>query len=913
VIGHTIAHYTLKDKIGAGGMGEVYRATDSKLHRDVAIKVIPEEFARDPERMARFEREAQVLASLTHGGIAAVYGIEESNGHRALVMELVEGEDLSARLKRGPLPQDEALRTAIHIAEALEAAHDRGVIHRDLKPANIKVLPSGQVKLLDFGLAKALDDSSSSHLTAGEAATLSVAATRAGLVLGTAAYMSPEQATGSPADRRSDVWSFGVVLFEMLTGQRLFDGQTTSHVLADVIRAEIDFNRLPATVSPELRTLLERALERDPRRRLRDIHDARLTLERLVERGTGTHTALRSGSVPIIPPGPTRPRNIPAWALGAVALAAIAAAVMVWQRPAPPAAPQLRVAARLADVPFYESGVGPNFDLSPDGAQIAMVVAGSVEDSPKLVVRRLHELDFTTLVDPGSGSTAQGRPYAPFFSPDGAWIGYALPGELKKVPAAGGTPLTICKVDRSRGASWGPDGTIVLAPSSNSGLFKVSAAGGEPQPLTTLNAEAKEFTHRWPQILPGGREVLFTSHSSNADFGDAVLEIVRLDTGVRTVIHRGGSYGRYVPSGHIVYLQQGTLFAAPFDLGRMQIVGPPAPAVQNVVESAAGAAHFTFANSGLLAYRQRAIEIQVHPIVWVDRAGRSTTLLEEPGTYASPRLSPDGKRLSLTVLKNRNWDIWVYDLDRSVATRLTFEDAPETEQIWSPDGRDLVYAAEEANNVHTLYRKRSDGSGAPTPLLSTKEGMWPQSWSPDGRSIAVTGAANNNDIGIVTVTGDKGEINWILNSRFGESDPAFSPDGRWLAYTSNESGQIEVYIRQFPTGSGRWQVSHGGGGFPHWSRNGREIVYRTADGLAAATVDAQGDSLRTGTPQRLFTGSFVGGVTGLASGGYVFADFEPAADGSRFVMFPKAPDKQAVIGGVLTLVTNWFGDLPSSK
>ena len=909
MIGHTIAHYTLKDKIGAGGMGEVYRATDSKLHRDVAIKVIPEEFARDPERMARFEREAQVLASLTHGGIAAVYGIEESNGHRALVMELVEGEDLSARLKRGPLPQEEALRTAIHIAEALEAAHDRGVIHRDLKPANIKVLPSGGVKLLDFGLAKALDESSSSPSGPGEAATLSLAATRAGLVLGTAAYMSPEQATGSPADRRSDVWSFGVVLFEMLTGQRLFDGQTTSHVLADVIRAEIDFERLPAGAPPELRTLLERALERDPRRRLRDIHDARLTLERLVERGTGTHSALRSGALPAIPSAPARPRNVVAWALGVVALAAIAAAVAAWQRPATPAAPQLRVAARLAEIPFYETGVGPNFDLSPDGSQIAMVVNATASDPPKLVLRRLHELDSTTLVDAGSAATPQQRPYAPFFSPDGAWVGYALPGELKKVPSAGGTSLTICKVDRSRGASWGADGTIVLAPSANSGLFKVSAAGGEPQPLTTLNAEAKEFTHRWPQILPGGREVLFTSHTSNADFGDAVLEIVRLDTGARTVVHRGGSYGRYVPSGHIVYVQQGTLFAAPFDLGRMQIAGPPAPAVQNVIETTAGAAHFTFANSGLLAYRQRAIDIQVHPIVWVDRAGRPTPLLEEHGTYATPRLSPDGKRLSLTVLKNRNWDIWVYDLERTVATRLTFEDVPETEQVWSPDGRDLVYAAEEANNAHTLYRKRSDGSGAPTPLLTSNDGLWPQSWSPDGRSIAVTAGANNNDIGIVTLTGDKGEITWILNSRFSESDPSFSPDGRWLAYTSNESGQVEVYIRQFPSGSGRWQVSHGGGGFPRWSRNGREIVYRTADGLAAASIDAQGDSLRTGTPQRLFTGSFVGGVTGLATGGYVFADFEPAADGSRFVMFPKPPDTQTVIGGVLTLVTNWFGDL----
>jgi serine/threonine-protein kinase len=606
VIGHTISHYKLTERIGAGGMGEVYRATDSKLHRDVAVKVISEEFARDPERMARFEREAQVLASLTHASIAAVYGIEESDGHRAIVMELVKGEDLSDRLRRGPMPLEEAMRTALHIAEGLEAAHDHGVIHRDLKPGNIKVLESGAVKLLDFGLAKALEESAPAHLTKGDAATLSVAATRAGIILGTAGYMSPEQATGSAADKRSDVWSFGVVLFEMLTGQRLFEGQTTSHVLADVIRAEIDFNRLPPNTPADLRTLIERALERDPRRRLRDIREARLTLERLLERGSGRHSVIASGPMTM----PRVGRRLDLWQVlaGVLIVALAAAAIAGWMRPSPPAPNQLRLASRMADGDLFLS-VGSAFDLSPDGRQIA-IVTGNTNDpsSGRLVVRRLNELNSTVLITTQSQSDTREFPYNPFFSPDGEWVGYAIPGELRKVPTAGGTPLTICAVARSRGASWGPDGTIVFAPSPNSALSRVSAAGGEPQPLTKLNTEAKEATHRWPQILPGGEAVLFTSHTSaTSGFDNATIEVVKIATGERSVVHKGGGYARYVPSGHLVYVHNNTLLAVPFDLKQLKVTGPAAPAVQNVTANAAeGVAQYAFSNDSGSTARSRS-------------------------------------------------------------------------------------------------------------------------------------------------------------------------------------------------------------------------------------------------------------------------------------------------------------------
>lgn len=912
MIGQTIAHYKLTARIGAGGMGEVYRATDSKLHRDVAVKVLPPAFAEDPERMARFEREAQVLASLNHGSIAAVFGIEESGAQRAIVMELVEGEDLSERLKRGPLPLDEALRTAVHIAGALEVAHDRGVIHRDLKPANIKLLESGDVKLLDFGLAKALDDAAPQHIGQDTAATLSAAQTRAGIIMGTAAYMSPEQATGATADKRSDVWSFGVVLFEMLTGQRLFDGETTSHLLADVIRAEIDFNRLPPDLPADLRTLLELLLVRDPRRRLRDVREARLVLERLLERGSGRPAAITSGTMAMPAPAAVRPvartgqlRRL--WPVAAIVLLAAVAAAG-WLRPSPEPPPQVRAAVRLADVPFFTS-VGSAFDISPHGTQIAVATGTSDSgENRRLLLRRVNELDSTLLVDATSSTDEGASPYNPFFSPDGAWVGYALAGELRKIPATGGTPLRICTVSRSRGATWGEDGTIVLAPSPSSGLVRVSAAGGEPTPLTTLNAEAKEVTHRWPQFLPGGKAVLFTSHTSAAGgFDGAKIEVLMLDSGERRVIHTGGAYARYVPTGHVVYVHNNTLMAVPFDLDGFTVTGAAVPVVQNLAASAnEGSGQFAYAASGLLIYLQGVPELPTHPIAWVDRSGGMTTLVGEPGTYANPRLSPDGTRLSLTVYRNRNWDIWVYDLERKVSTRITFDEAPETEQVWSPDGRELIYTS-EAVEFPGFFRKAADGSGAPTLVAKLPDAMWAQAWSRDGRLLALT--SGQSDIGTLDVTAPDPKPAWLLNSRFAETDPTISPDGRWFAYTSSESGRPEIYIREFPNGQGRWQVSTTGGGYARWSPKGDEVFYRTTDGIMAAVVERTPGGIRPGTPKLVVRGSFMGGPRGIELGSSVFSDYDVSADGQRFVMFPKPPELLSAATGMVTMVTNWFDDL----
>ncbi len=903
MIGESVAHYRVTSKLGAGGMGEVFRATDSRLHREVALKLLPEHLANDAERMSRFHREAQVLASLSHPNIAGIHGLEESGGRSALVMELVEGEELAQRLSRGPLPLVEALRIAHQIAEALEAAHDKGIIHRDLKPANVKLTEDGQVKVLDFGLAKALEGGSTAAAAGADSATLSMAATRAGIVMGTVAYMSPEQASGSVVDKRTDIWAFGVVLFEMLAGGRLFEGETTSHTLADVLRADIDWSRLPASTPTPIRQLLERCLERDRKRRLQAIGEARISIENYLahQSPSGGHAV----AAPAAPKTASRKTVVP-WAIAAVAvLGLVSSLALLWnQRRAGAAGLALRADIKISDAPLF-TDVGSSLELSPDATRLVYVLGTSTQ-TQQLYLRALNQLDGTKLAE---GNTGSSSPYQPFFSPDGQWLGYVTAGEMRKVPVSGGTPLTLCKVTRSRGASWAPDDTIIFAPTPSSGLFRVSAAGGEPQPLTTLDKARKEVTHRWPQVLPGGKAVIFTSHTqATADFDNATIEVLTLATGQRKVLQKGGSYGRYVPSGHLVYVSKAALFAVPFDLSRLEVTGSPAPVVQDVFwNPTEGAAQFTFSSTGVLTYLRGGPEVAKYPIVVVDRKGGTSKLIEEGGAYANPRLSPDGKQLALTVLKDGNFDVWVYDLERGVPTRLTFDDAPDTEQVWSPDGRYLVFSSGR-DGADNLYRKRADGSGDEERLTKSDIPMWANSWSRDGRSIVFAGMGPNGNFDVSMLTLEDKKVQPLLASNFREADPNISPDGRWLAYTSSESGRLEVYVRPFPAGAGRWQVSDTGGGFPRWAGNGRELFYRVDDGIMSASIEAVGDSIRTGKPTRLFTGAFRGGVTGISIGGNTFADYDVSADGQRFVMFPST-DAESTNRGVVTLVTEWFDEL----
>ena len=905
MIGDTLAHYRVTGKLGAGGMGEVFRATDSKLNRDVALKLLPESLSSEPDRMARFHREAQLLASLSHPNIAGVYGLEQSGGRTALVMELVEGDDLSTMLTRGPLSLDESLRIAQQVAEALEAAHDKGIVHRDLKPGNIKITPDGQVKVLDFGLAKAVEAQGAfSSLDAAGSETLS-AMTRAGIVMGTVAYMSPEQASGTPVDKRSDVWAFGVVLFEMLSGRRLFDGETTSHTMADVLRADIDWTKLPAATPAPIRRLLERCLERDRKRRLQAVGEARIIIEDYRASSSQSFNRAVAAAATVPSPAAAAPRAVLPWAVAAVATLCLAAVLgwMFLRRAAPQDTIALRADMRLSDTPLT-TDLGSGLELSPDASRI-IYVAGTTEIQ-QLYVRELNQLDATKLVDATSNATS---PYHPFFSPDGQWVGYVTSSEMRKVPVSGGTPLTLCKLARSRGASWGSDGMIVFAPNPASGLFRVPASGGEPQPLTTLDKSKRESTHRWPQVLPDAKAVIFTSHTQAAgDFDNATIEVVTLATGQRKTVLRGGSYARYVPSGHLVYVSKSTVFAVPFDLAKLEVSGSPAPVVQNVFwNPTEGAAQMSFSSTGMLTYLRGGPEVAKYNIVWVDRKGGTSKLLDEPGAYANPRLSPDGKRLALTVLKDSNFDIWVYDLARGVPTRLTFDDASDTEQIWSPDGKYLAFSSGRSK-VDNVYRKRADGSGEEERLSTDEDPHWANSWAPDGQSLTVSLLKGNGNFDILQLSLASKTFTPLLATPFREADPTISPDGRWMAYSSNESGRGEIYVRPYPSGAGRWQISDNGGAYPRWSRNGKELFYRVDGGLMSASIEAAGDSIQTGKPLRLFSGPFRGGIGGISISGNTFSDYDVSSDGQKFVMFPST-EIESTNRGVITVVTRWFDDL----
>ncbi len=836
MIGNNVSHYKVTSKLGEGGMGEVWRAEDTKLGRDVALKMLPDGFAQDPERLARFEREARVLASLSHPNIAGIHGIEEVDGKRFLVMELVEGQTLAERIQQGPIPIEEVVRIAKQIAEAVESAHEKGVVHRDLKPANVNITPDGNVKVLDFGLAKALigdpmsGDGPNQDLSLSP--TLTQAMTGLGVLLGTAGYMSPEQARGKPVDRRADIWSFGCILYEMLTGQRLFTGETATDVIGAVVHKEPDLDELSSKVPSQIRRLLERCLQKDANRRLQSIGDARIALQEWMENPEAESATAEAAQ--------GWRRWLP-WAVAGLAavVATLVLSGFIGSTGSAVSEPVRRFRVTLTDEALHTTA-GSAVALSQDGRYLAYVT--SVGADRTLFLRRMDLFDGSTVVT-GSNFNA---PYQPFFSPDGEWLGYVTPRELKKVSVSGGAPVTLAAVELSRGASWGPDGSIVVAPSPGSGLFLVSASGGELQPLTTLAEGAGEETHRWPQFLPDGKSVLFTVAASSTDYQSAWLEIVDVKTGKRTVVHHGGFYGRYVETGHILYVSDRTLFALPFDLRKLKPTGPQLPVLEdlagNLVE---GGAQFDVSRGGtVLAYLEGAWETEPYAVVAVDRTGRVGSLIPEPGVYGGPQLSPSGDRLALSVLRDDNWDVWVHDLEREVATRLTFSEGYDADPVWSPDGRWIAFGSSEQGGT-MVYRKRSDGSGE-VEALAGAEGLaspsFPLDWSPDGEKLLVqSGAAG--DLWVVTIDGSEAPAPFQVTA-FGEYNGAFSPDGRWIAYESNESGRTEVYVQAYPTGGGKWQISDGGGGQPRWSGDGRELFFRNDNGIMVASITGSEDSFR---------------------------------------------------------------------
>jgi Tol biopolymer transport system component len=854
--GTRLGSYELGAQIGAGGMGEVYQAHDSKLGRDVAIKVLPEAFAHDPERLSRFQREAKMLAALNHPNIATIHGLEQTNGTSYLVMELVSGETLADRVKReGAVPIEEALKTGVQIAEALEAAHEKGIIHRDLKPANVKLMPDGKVKVLDFGLAKAFAGDVADN-NPSQSPTLSAVATMQGVLLGTAAYMSPEQARGKAVDKRTDIWAFGCVLYELLCGRPAFEGEDITEILAAVVKTEPDWSRLPEGTQPAIRILLRRCLQKDRRQRFHDAADIRIEIEEAL---AAPLTAVAATAAPAIKVW----RERIAWPVvaGVLALTAIAlASVLVLRGPKPQQL--MSLSAEIGANATLNTNYGPSAILSPDGTRLAIVASGADQKS-RVYVRSLDQLQATAL----SGTEGARDP---FFSADGQWIGFFAEGKLKKISAQGGAAVTLCDAPNDRGGSWGEDGTIVFTPDNRVALSKVSSGGGTPQALTILDKQAGEATQRWPQVLPGGKAVLFTSNATAGTLGgyeDSDIVVYSIASGQRRTVQRGGFYARYLPSGHVVYMHEGTLFAVPFDLKRLESTGQPAPILEGVVTAPLyGGAQFSFSETGNFAYVSGGASSQNVSIYWMDREGKFTPLRAAPGNYYNLAFSPDGKRLALDINDGKRADIWVYEWARDTLTRLTFAGAANSVPVWTPDSQRIVYSSVEKGGVLNLWWIRADGGGDAQRLAESKSQQFAGSWQPDGKVLAFTqlNPSTNFDIMTLSIEGKEksgwkpGEPKPFVNSAFIEQAPAFSPDGRWLAYQSIEPlGSYQVYVRPFPGPGGKWQISTLGGLSPKWSQNGKELFYRTLDNkIMVVTYTVSGDSFRADEPQLWSPGQF---------------------------------------------------------
>jgi hypothetical protein len=867
--GRVISHFAVSEKLGAGGMGEVYRARDSRLGREVALKVLPEAFALDPERMARFEREAHLLASLNHPNIAAIYGIEDADGVRCLVLELVEGETLLERIYRAPLALEEVLDIARQVAEALESAHERGIIHRDLKPGNIKVTPTGTVKVLDFGLAKVFE-SEAAITDLSHSPTLTTPATRLGVIMGTAAYMSPEQARGREVDKRTDIFAFGCVLFEMLTGRQAFSGETVSDTMASILKLDPEWSRLPASTPPALLRLLRRCLEKDPKLRLRDIGEARIALAD--PRASAAEAA--AASVPAAA-APFRSRAL--WLAAAIVLAAASAFVAWTLKPA--ATPPLR---KFEVVIVGSTNLLYPPVISPDGRVLAYVAEN------QLWVRELDKLEPRAIPSTAGASH-------PFWSPDSAFLGYLLEGKLWKIPVSGGGAAAIASAGGDftggGGVFWGDDGTIVYS-RGNTGLFSVSDLGGDARLAVPLLEDEADL-HK-PFVLPGGKGILTVVHGRNRPPDTLVL----LAGAQRTVLVRfeGDALWdpSYSPTGHILFSRAGTnsgVWALPFALASLKPTGEPFLIL-------AGASSPSVSRDGTLTF-VRGASTGLEQLVWVGLDGKVEAANSQPQPYiGSPRLSPDGSRAAV-VSRDQGLDVWIHDFKRNTRTRLTFDPAIDQSPVWSPNGDQIFYA----NLNHGLAVKTADGTGT---VQYLGEGESP-SLSGDGKYLAFTrdGKDTAADIWYMPLTGERKPVS-LLATPASEIQPQISPDGRYLAYVSDESGAPQVYLTRFPSGEGKWQVSVDAGAFPRWSRKGDKLFYRGgARQMTEVAVSTAGNAPALGAARRLFNPDTAGV---MFEGPF---QFDVSPDGRRFLMVREV--RQGAERTAITVVQNWFTEFQDRK
>jgi Tol biopolymer transport system component len=890
MIGRTLAHYRITAAIGAGGMGEVYRAADTKLGRDVAIKVLPAEVAQDPERLARFEREAKLLASLNHPNIAAIYGLEEADGKPFLALELVEGEDLKERLARGAIPINEALEIAEQIAEALEEAHSKGIVHRDLKPANVKVTPEGKVKVLDFGLAKAWGGdagSGASSIDLSQSPTLARTGTLAGVILGTAAYMSPEQASGKSVDKRADIWSFGVVLFEMLSGRAPFAGETPSEVMAAVIKEEPAWDRLPAGCPPTITRLIRRCLRKKPRERLQDVGDARLEIQEQLA-GTTVEAAISPGDIDERGRAERRSRSRERWIWAAALVVVAGLASFLAHRLSTLAPAPGRAAHFVLDTP--EGLSAPDWGapaISPDGSQVVFAASGS-DGRARLWTRPLDAPG----VRPMAGTEGAS---SPFWSPDGRSLAFFAEGEIRNLSLATGTVQTIGTLPQAAtvGGTWGQDGTLLFSTGgAGARIYAVPAGGGEVRPLTTHDTSRGEIGHWWPQFLPDGRRFLFVVGSSDEETGLYVASLDQPDG--RRRIQPGLARTLYAAPGYLLFVRDGTLLARPFDAARVNLTGKPATVTQSVAAWTVnpGWGWFSASASGTLAYLEgqatRAFEL-----TWFDRKGTKLGTVGKPRPYGQIALSPDGKRVAAELADGGASDIWTIDVARGVATRQTFDAASNRDPVWSPDGRELAFRSSREGSPR-LYRKAVQGNAPASPLGRGLSNVYSEFWSAPAKGILyVTGSENSHAFGLVPSDGHAEPVT-ILKTKFEIDEPQTSPDGRWLAYDSLESGRWEVYVEPFRAEGERVRVSTEGGGQPRWRSDGREIFYVSPDGrLMAVDVRATGDHVEVGLPKALLAG---------VDSDPTADHYAATADGQRFLV-PVPVGEDA--GTRIHVVTNW--------
>ena len=914
-VGSRLGHYDVTALIGEGGMGQVYQATDTKLKRQVALKILPEAFSADPERLARFQREAEVLASLNHPNIAAIHGLEEADDTRALVLELVEGPTLADRIKKGPIPLDEALPIAKQIAEALEAAHEAGVIHRDLKPANIKVRDDGTVKVLDFGLAKAFQpDASDPSLSQSPTISLTAAATQMGMVIGTAAYMAPEQASGKVVDKRADIWAFGVVLYEMLTGRRPFVGDDVSKTLAHVIAIDPDWSALPKNVPPVLGSFLRGCLEKEPRERVRDIGDVRLAVKGAFDTELPQTFASR-----VVPPLRVWQRPLPLFGAGLVLI--VVSGLTVWNAAQPdrllPPASRLSIALPQGIVRMWGSP-GSSLALSPDGTRLVYV--GNTSEPAEgvgLNVRSLNDRTVRRL--PGTGSsTYPGMPQQPFFSPNGQWVGFFTgQGELRKVAIDGGDPVTLLdNIGSSEWAfgTWGEDDTIIFSVPLG-GLRRISANGGPVEDLTIPDRERGELEHIGAKFLPGARVVVFSVVRDEVRNEANTIDSLVLNTGERRTVVEDATLAFYAASGHLGIQRDGSLMAAPFDVERAEVVGPEVPLTERVRHDVFDVPQLALSRTGTLVFVPPLTDANADALMWVSRSGEYEILGSPPRGYASPHQSPDGRLVAVVIEEDDSPQVHLYDLTRDVLAPLTRE-GRNLHPVWTPDGRRVVFGSRR-DDGNGLYWTAIDGIGNAELLLAAEPETYiaPYSWTPDGQRLAyMLQNERGEDIWVLSLE-DSPVAEPFLESPSRENNPAFSPDGRWLAYVSDESGQFEVYVRRYPSGTNRELVSQGGGLNPAWSRDGSELFYHMIGKGVFVVPFTAGPEVLIGSPHLLFRPA-----AGVASAGRSNPQvpygtgavnwappYDIGSDGDRLLMVRQTENPESA--NEVVIVQNWHEEL----